>query len=91
MVKSLLITTTLSLLFFFISTSGAVSAPAYSSEHNGLTFKKQSELQQIKPQKPVKIKVKRLANGSYTWDLTGDNVQEILRIDKELRKQLHTE
>ena len=89
--KALFITTALFLLVFLISISGAVFAPAYPSELNGLTFKKQPDIQQVKPQKPVKIKLKRLANGSYTWDLTGDNVQEILRIDKELRKQLHIE
>ena len=91
MFKNLLISAALSFLVFFISVSGAVFAPAHSSEPNDLIFKKQSEIQQIKPQKPVKIKLKRLANGSYTWDLTGDNVQEILRIDKELKKQLHVE
>jgi hypothetical protein len=89
--KNLSISGTLFFLVFFISISSAVFTPAYSSEDNGLTFKKQPEIQQIKPQKPVKIKLKRLANGSYTWDLTGDNVQEILRINKELRKQLHVE
>jgi hypothetical protein len=87
MVKNLL----LSAAVFFISTSSSVFTPAYSSNHNDFTFKKQPEIQQIKPQKPVKIKLKRLANGTYTWDLTGDNVKEILRIDRELRKQLHVE
>jgi hypothetical protein len=81
----------ISAAIFFIATSSSVFTTAYSSEHNALTFKKQPEIQQIKPQKPVKIKLKRLANGTYTWDLTGDNVQEILRIDRELRKQLHVD
>ena len=87
MIKNLLLTAAL----FFISTSSSAVTTAYSSEHNDLTFKKQPEIQQIKPQKPVKIKLKRLANGTYTWDLTGDNVKEIIRIDRELRKQLHVE
>jgi len=81
----------LSAAIFFISISGFFFTPAYSSELNALSFKKQPEIRQIKPQKPVKIKLKRLANGTYTWDLTGDNVEEILRIDKKLRKQLHVE
>ena len=87
MVKNLFLTAAL----FFISTLSFVFTPAYSSDNNDLTFKKQPEIQQIIPHKPVKIKLKRLANGTYTWDLTGDNVQEIIRIDRELRKQLRVE
>jgi len=81
----------ISCALFFVSTSSFAVSSACSSEHTALTFKKQPEIQQIKPQKPVKIKLKRLATGTYTWDLTGDNVQEILNIDRELRKQLHVE
>ena len=91
MVKDLLVSSALFLFLFFISLSSSVFTPASSSGDTDLTFKKQPEIQQVKPQKPVKIKLKRLSNGSYTWDLTGDNVDEILRIDKELRKQLHIE
>jgi len=76
---------------FFISTSGLLFIPAYASEPNPLTFKKQPEIQRIKPQKPVKIKLKRLANGTYTWDLTGVDMQEIIRIDRQLREQLKLE
>lgn len=76
---------------FLFSTSGLIFTPAYGSEHNSLTFKKQPEIQRIKPQKPVKIKLKRLANGSYTWDLTGVDIQEIIRIDRELREKLKLE
>jgi len=87
MVKNLF----LSACIFFISTSGLIFTPAYASEDNSLTFKKQPEIQRIKPQKPVKIKLKRLANGTYTWDLTGVDIQEIIRIDRELREQLKLE
>ena len=79
----------LSTFVFFISTSNLIFTPALSSNSNTFTFKKQSEIQHIKPKKPVKIKLKRLANGSYTWDLTGGDLKEIIRIDKELRKQLN--
>ena len=81
----------LSACIFFISTSGLIFTRASASEHNSLTFKKQPEIQRIKPKKPVKIKLKRLANGTYTWDLTGVDIQEIIRIDRELREQLNLE
>jgi hypothetical protein len=53
--------------------------------------KKQPEIQQVKPKKPVKIKLKRSTDGKYTWDLTGDDVDEIIRADKRLKKLLNIE
>ena len=56
-----------------------------------IKIRKQPEIQQIKPKKPVHIKLKRTATGKYTWDLTGDNVDEIIKADRRLRRQLHLE
>jgi hypothetical protein len=64
---------------------------SYSVDNNALQIRKQPEIQQIKPKKSVHIKLKRTAEGKYTWDLTGDDVDEIVRADKRLRKQLHLE
>lgn len=83
--------TVMLLFIFLISTSSLISTSAFSSSSDSLIFKKQTEIQQIKPKKPVKIKLKRLATGNYSWDLTGDDLQEIIRIDKKLRKQLKLE
>lgn len=52
---------------------------------------KKPEIQQVKPKKPVKIKLHRNANGEYTWDLTGDSVDEIVRADTRLKKLLKLE
>ena len=41
---------------------------------------------QAHPKKPAKIKLQRNAKGDYTWDLTGENVDELLQIDRRLRK-----
>lgn len=62
---------------------------AYAAEKDAFQFKKQPELQQIKPKKPVKIKLKRSAKDDYTWELTGDDVDEIIKTDKRLRKMLN--
>jgi hypothetical protein len=64
---------------------------ALSSDNKNLQVKKQPELQQIKPKKPVKIKLKHSGDGKYTWDLTGDDVDEIVRADKRLKKLLGIE
>lgn len=63
-------------------------ASAYTAEKDSFQFKKQPELQQIKPKKPVKIKLRRSAKDEYTWELTGDDAEEIIRTDKRLRKML---
>ncbi len=64
---------------------------AYAAEKDNFQFKKQPELQQIKPKKPVKIKLRRSAKDEYTWELTGDDADEILKTDKKLRKMLNTQ
>jgi len=45
-----------------------------------------SARKQAQPRKPAKIKLQRNAKGDYTWDLTGENVDELLQIDRRLRK-----
>ena len=64
-------------------------SPVFAAENRALQIKKQPEIQQIRPRKPVKIRLKRSAEGKYTWDLTGDDVDEIVRSDKRLRKLLN--
>jgi hypothetical protein len=64
-------------------------SPVFAADNRALQIKKQPEIQQIRPRKPVKIRLKRSAEGKYTWDLTGDDVDEIVRSDKRLRKLLN--
>ena len=81
---------------FFIFTVILVSLnltliPVFSADNKPLQIKKQTEIQQIRPKKPVKIKLKRTGEGKYTWDLTGDDPEEIVKADKKLRKLLSLE
>jgi biopolymer transport protein ExbD len=73
------------LLIFLLDTS------VISADKSGFQFTKQPAIQQVKQKKPVKIKLKRTADGKYTWDLTGDDADEIVRIDRRLRKLLKIE
>jgi hypothetical protein len=68
-----------------------IFSPIFSENTKNFQFKKQPEIQQIKPKKPVRIKLKRLAGGSYTWDITGDDADEIVKADRQLRKLLKIE
>ncbi len=54
-------------------------------------FSKDQQIQQVKPKKPVRIKLHRNAKGDYSWELTGDNVDEIFQADRRLRKLLKVE
>ena len=65
--------------------------PLYTCTNNGKdpnqrVFKQIPEIQEIKPHKPVKIKLKRNAKGEYSWDLIGNNADQINAADKKLRE-----
>jgi hypothetical protein len=62
---------------------------SYPADKEGFQFRKQPELQQIKPKKPVKIKLKRTAKDEYSWELSGDDADEIVRTDRALKKMLN--
>lgn len=64
---------------------------ALSAEKDELQFSKQPEIQQVRPKKPVKIKVHRNAKGEYSWEFSGDNIDDIVNADKRLRKALKAE
>lgn len=66
-----------------------LTSAAYPVEKEAFTVKKQPELQQIKPKKPVKIKLKRTAKDEYSWELSGDDADDIVRTDLRLRKMLN--
>jgi len=65
--------------------------PARSAEKEGFQFKSQPEIEQVRPKKPVRIKLKRLSNGKYMWEITGDNVEDITKADRKLREFLKVE
>jgi hypothetical protein len=79
------------MLFGIVLSFVLISSPAFSADTKTVQIRKQPEIQQVKPKKPVKIRMKRSADGKYTWDLTGDNVDEIVKADKRLKKLLNIE
>lgn len=50
-----------------------------------LEFKKDETLSQIQPKKPIQIKLKRKGNGEYSWELKGDDAEEIMAVDRKLK------
>ncbi|MBI4654090.1 MAG: hypothetical protein HY752_03755 [Nitrospirae bacterium] len=61
------------------------------SKQPATTFKEVPEIQEIKPEKPLKIKLKRNAKNDYSWEINGDNVDEIIKTDKRLKKAFGSE
>ena len=74
---------------FFVIVLMMVTVTACAADKDDLQIRKQPEVQQIKPKKPVKIKLKRSPKDEYTWELSGDDADEIVRTDRKLRKMLN--
>lgn len=68
-----------------------LAGSANSADKGDFQFGKQPEIQQVRPAKPVKIKLHRTAKGEYSWELAGDDADEIARTDRKLRKLLKVE
>lgn len=78
------------LVFLYLSLI-FILGPAFSEETKTFQFKKQPLIQQVKPKKPVRIKLRRSGDDKYTWEITGDDADEIVRADRKLRKLLKIE
>ena len=73
-------------MFFFITLQACAKT---DEKQEAAVFKKQPEILEVKPQqKPVNIKLKRSVNGEYSWDLSGSDADEVLKVDKRLRESL---
>ena len=59
-----------------------------AGESKEFVFSRNDGVSSVRPVKHVKIKLKRLANGTYVWELTGDNAEEVMRVDTMLRKYM---
>ncbi|MDW7972762.1 MAG: hypothetical protein RMI01_06120, partial [Thermodesulfovibrio sp.] len=65
--------------------------PNLAFSQSQIQVSKDKVLQYAKPKKPLKIKLHRNKNGEYSWDITGENVEEIIKADKRLRQFLKEE
>lgn len=58
------------------------------SESFAEEFQKDARIAEIRPAKPVRIELKRDVKGAYTWELSGSDVQEIIKADVALRRYM---
>ena len=83
MKKLLIVLISFCFIFLFFTEQG------YSQTQVQVT--KDKVLQYAKPKKPIKIKLHRDKKGEYSWDITGESVDEIIKADKRLRQLLKEE
>lgn len=91
--RALLAVCILSSVFCFAAsdTNAADKAPSPQRANPPMQFSRNPDISQIKPRKPVKIKLHRSGKGEYQWEISGDNADDIVRADKRLRKLLELE
>jgi len=61
------------------------------STKKGPEYKVIPEIRDVRPEKPVRIKLRRNAKGGYSWELSGEDVDRIIKIDKKLRDSVNEE
>ncbi len=43
---------------------------------------------EVMPESPVRVKLKKLADGTYTWEISGTDVKGIIEADSAIRKYI---
>ncbi len=81
----------IALIFFFIACEKKSSPPQGKSESPSVP-KVVVEKEKIEKEQPlppeVKIKLRKDGKDSYSWELTGSDVDQILKVNEKLKKQL---
>ncbi|UCG77917.1 MAG: hypothetical protein JSV21_10145 [Nitrospirota bacterium] len=71
-----------------IITAALFSCEVNDRSSNSTVISKDPVLSGIRPDKPVKVQLKRNYKGEYSWDIKGDDVSKIIEADKELSESL---
>ena len=82
----------LTALIFALIACGKESLPPQGKSENPPAPKVIVEKEKMRKEQPlppeVKIKLKKDGKDSYSWELTGSDVDQILKVNEKLRKQL---
>ena len=79
------------IVLFLIACERQSLAPQGKSEGPSVpkVFVEKEKVEKEQPLPPeVKIKLKKDGKDSYSWELTGSDVDQILKVNEKLRKQL---
>jgi len=79
-------------LILAVIACGKESLPPQGKSENPPVPKVIVEKENMRKEQPlppeVKIKLKKDGKNSYSWELTGSDVDQVLRVNERLRKQL---
>ena len=85
----------LMVLIFSLIACGRKSPPPESKSESPSVPKVIVEKEKVEKERPlppeVKIKLKKDGKDSYSWELAGSDVDQILKVNEKLRKQLGAE
>ncbi len=77
------------LLFLLLLPSACVqSSPEREASFSG---RREREIVQLLPPKPTRIVLKRTSKGKYSWELRGEDPDEMIEVDRKLRQYLSGE
>ena len=86
-ISSALASTALAAAITVVVALSCVEARA-GEDNEGFRLSVNREVSEVMPESPVKVKLKKLADGSYTWEISGVDVQRIIEADAALRKYI---
>jgi len=78
-------------IFFFVACEKKFPPPQEKSENPSVpkVIVEKEKIEKGQPLPPeVKIRLKKDGKDSYSWELTGSDVDQILKVNEKLRKQL---
>lgn len=81
-------------IFFFVACEKKSFPPQGKSESPSIpkVIVEKEKIPKEQPLPPeVKIRLKKDGKDSYSWELTGSDVDQILKVNEKLRKQLERE
>lgn len=84
-------------LAFFVGRGGTSGSgtpqtePPVEDTAGRFTFGSRPGVLAAENDRPVRVKLKRTATGAYTWELDGDDVAEVVKADRALRRYIDGE
>lgn len=79
----------LATLVLAASVAVAIIAPAGGTfAEEGYRLSRNKEVSEVMPASPIRVKLKKLADGTYTWEISGTDVKGIIKADSALRKYI---